>query len=243
MATTAHGPYFRKWLKTAFGQSIGPIDLYSGLGAAAVTGIAHFLPAWEGELNNLVWQIPLWVAAAVVGVRLALAPYWIWRSQTEKIEALKLRLKNVEDEYAHAFTLDGINLEDYRRKDEATGAVVAREHQFVLLLRNAINRPISYTVRKLVVDRQQPTNFQNRGGVVAASTTTSFYSPTCPALLAMMDKHEHFELEFEIEYGSPDKSVVRLLTCAMSLDSYPGAPAGRTKMLFRDKIDVLLKGT
>jgi hypothetical protein len=36
-----------------------------------------------------LWQAPLWAAAAVVVLRLVLAPYWIWRGDQEELATLR----------------------------------------------------------------------------------------------------------------------------------------------------------
>lgn len=84
--------FYWLWLKTAFRRSVGPIDLWSGLAGVILNGVGHYVPWVEQAMGNLSWQIPLWAAAAIVVVRLLMAPYWIWRDQKQRLDDLEARL-------------------------------------------------------------------------------------------------------------------------------------------------------
>lgn len=54
--------------------------------------ICHFLPNGEQIINRLAWQIPIWALASVMLVRLAMAPYWIWKKDQQEINELQKTL-------------------------------------------------------------------------------------------------------------------------------------------------------
>lgn len=80
--------YYRELLKRAFTQSIGPIDLWTGLAGAVLAFIDHYLPHVQ-LMSTLGWQIALWTCVAVILARLALAPYWMAKEDKDKIIALR----------------------------------------------------------------------------------------------------------------------------------------------------------
>jgi hypothetical protein len=91
--------FYWRWLKTALRHSIGPIDLWTGLVAAILGLLDHYLPQ-AGLMTSYGWQVPIWVLAAVILVRLLLAPYWMWQEDASKIATLGRSLqsqKSLED--------------------------------------------------------------------------------------------------------------------------------------------------
>jgi hypothetical protein len=102
--------FYRRWLKTAFTHSVGVFDLWTGLITAALGVVDHIWP--QGQLmTTYAWQIPVWALAAVMAMRLLLAPYWMWiedQSQPKlggpslpaysrkKVEALRQAAQNLE---------------------------------------------------------------------------------------------------------------------------------------------------
>ncbi|MEO8669602.1 MAG: hypothetical protein ABI399_13865, partial [Bauldia sp.] len=198
--------FYRRWIAAAFSHAIGPIDLWSGLIAALLTVVGHFLPAVAPLMTDLLWQTPLWAAAAVVVARLLVAPYWIWKAQEQAILDLKTEVASLRREYDFAFAFDGIEVHESRRMDPESGKIVEIFFQPVLKFRNTLGRPIRYRVTKLSLDgKSLEESFINRGGVVAAMSSTTFYCPRQPLNLALMDKEREHDIEFEIRYGSPDE--------------------------------------
>lgn len=49
-------------------------------------------------MTDLAWQIPVWTLAAVMLLRLILAPYWIYQQQREDIKNLELKIEHLESE-------------------------------------------------------------------------------------------------------------------------------------------------
>jgi hypothetical protein len=69
--------FYWRWIKTAFRHSLGPIDLWTGIITAALAVVDHFIPRLQ-LVTIYGWQIPLWILAAIMAVRLILAPYWLY---------------------------------------------------------------------------------------------------------------------------------------------------------------------
>jgi len=74
--------FYWRWLKTAFTHSLGPVDLWTGLVVSIFGIVDHFLP--QAHIMTLYgWMIPVFALAAVMLVRLILAPYWMWREDQQ----------------------------------------------------------------------------------------------------------------------------------------------------------------
>lgn len=92
--TPTAAPYLWLWLWGAASRSVGAADLTAGLlGAVA----AFVVPRISGDasqtvMSDLAWQIPVFTLAAVMFVRLALSPYWIWKREREEVIKLRERL-------------------------------------------------------------------------------------------------------------------------------------------------------
>ena len=92
--------YYRQWLTTAFKPLIRLVEGISLLLSLLVpAGIAAYkywgasaIPAeWEGIVNALMWLVPSGVTACLVGARLILAPYWLYRrSQQGRSDATSM---------------------------------------------------------------------------------------------------------------------------------------------------------
>jgi hypothetical protein len=116
--------YYRRWAATAFLHSIGPIDLWAGLGGAGLAAIDHFMP--ERQLvNTLAWQAPLWAALAVVLFRIVAAPFWMAKEDAEKVTALEAKIASKEErqrlrEALGSFLIEGRQLQErcsYQNQD------------------------------------------------------------------------------------------------------------------------------
>src|SRR5258707_563955 len=90
MAALSFKQFFFAWMRRAFTQSLGPIDLWAGLLAAALGVIDHYWPAGQ-LMSSLGWQVPVFALAAVMVVRLLLAPYWMAKDDAAKIARLEAR--------------------------------------------------------------------------------------------------------------------------------------------------------
>jgi hypothetical protein len=80
--------YYGRLLKAAFWHSLGPIDLWSGLVGLIAPALLHYRPELGSVVNAYLWQVPFWIAGAVVVVRILLAPYWLARDDAERIARL-----------------------------------------------------------------------------------------------------------------------------------------------------------
>lgn len=230
--------YPRAFFKHVFLRAPDHIDLWSGLVAAGFTVAAHLLPEWGEALTDLLWQIPLWAVAAVIGVRLVMAPYWIARDQRERIAELEDRLARLTNEYAYALSLDQINNEEARVRDKA-GVVIERQQGIALVLRNTISRPLRYLVRELKINGVEGDGYANRGGVISPLALTTFYSCKMPVPLEGMDQPHRLEIDFEIEYGPPSKPV-RLMRRSATLHVYP--EGNRTRFVTKTESDTPIEG-
>ena len=75
--------YYWRWIKTAFTHSVGVFDLWVGLLTAIAGVIDHYWP--QGQIMTAyAWQIPVWALAAVMFIRLLMAPYWMWQEDESK---------------------------------------------------------------------------------------------------------------------------------------------------------------
>ncbi len=119
--------YCGLWFRRAFTESLGAVDLWTGLVSAALGLADHYLPRLQ-IMNSLGWEIPLWVLAGVLLVRLLVAPYWIWKEQQD--ELARLRPSRV----AHCLGLRSINA------NHAPGDMV----QLELVLANNADEAIEY---------------------------------------------------------------------------------------------------
>jgi hypothetical protein len=82
------GEFLWRLVWTAFSRSLGTADLISGaLGALA----AYLFRDSPAIMSDLAWQIPVFSLAAVTLIRLAAAPYWMWREEREEAVALAER--------------------------------------------------------------------------------------------------------------------------------------------------------
>jgi hypothetical protein len=229
--------FYWLWLKTAFKHSFGPIDLWSGMAAAAVGLVTHFWPSEAEAMTSLTWQIPLWVLCFVMTARLLVAPYWIWKAQQEKVEGAEGELARLTGEYAHALALEQINNEETRETNK-DGEVIGRHQGVGLVLRNTITRPLRYTVKALKVNGIEGENYQNRGAVISPLSRTMFYSSKQPAPLEAMDKYQQFEVELEIEYGPPAKAL-RVMRRSATLEVYP---AGNVRFVTKGESEEPIEG-
>jgi hypothetical protein len=88
--------YYWRWLKTALTHSIGVFDLWTGLISAALGVLDHYWPQAQ-IMTTYAWQIPIFALAAVMFVRLLLAPYWMWKTDNETTIAIADELEKSRD--------------------------------------------------------------------------------------------------------------------------------------------------
>lgn len=101
--------YLRRFLATALTRSLGPIDLWAGLGAAVLSVFDHYLP--EAQLaTTFAWQIPIFALAAVMAMRLVLSPYWITREDAKKLSEANAELAELN---AAGISVEGIDVYEH----------------------------------------------------------------------------------------------------------------------------------
>jgi len=93
------GAFYRRWLGTALTQSVGAIDLWTGLIAAVLGIIDHYWPAAH-IMTAYAWQIPIWILAAVVVMRLLLAPSWMAKEDAQKSAGLEEKIRDLAQTHA-----------------------------------------------------------------------------------------------------------------------------------------------
>ena len=124
--------YYRRWLHTAFCHSVGVVDLCSGLVGSALGVWDHYQPG-AGIMTAYGWQVPILALAAVMAVRLLLAPYWMWREgQPRPIYTLKLSFDDtscvVTTAPGHGFPADSrfVRLVVENESEQTAQSVVAK---------------------------------------------------------------------------------------------------------------------
>jgi hypothetical protein len=58
-----------------------------------IPAIVHFVPSWEHAMGNIAWEIPVACVASIVGVRLLLSPFLIYRKRDEEAKRAVARLE------------------------------------------------------------------------------------------------------------------------------------------------------
>ncbi len=120
--------FYILWIKKAFTKSFGIADLLSGFAAAGVAAWVHYYPETSKLMDTFSWQIPLWACAAVVAIRLLLAPYWIWCEERSKCEEEKKRNEKLSQQL------------DEKEKKKSIVSALQQFHEQILIL---INKPLN----------------------------------------------------------------------------------------------------
>lgn len=135
--------YYKRWLKTAFGQSLGPIDLWSGIAGACLSIAARYIPQIQSSYAEWQWQIPIWACATVLIVRVIAAPYWMAREQAAEIakfkaDALTVGKKQTIKSKLAEFLQEGEKLKQRCQETEKV-APIAEAQDWLDRLRNFVN--------------------------------------------------------------------------------------------------------
>ena len=83
--------YFAEWLRAAFTHGLSVSDLWASIIAAGLGILDHYLPAAK-LMTTYAWQIPIWSLAAVMALRLIMAPYWIAQKKVAETALLKSKV-------------------------------------------------------------------------------------------------------------------------------------------------------
>ncbi len=123
-------------------------------------------------------------------------------------------------DFAYALQLKSVDLIEFHGKHRETKAVETREARVALHLLNGTDRPLGYSIRRLVLDGAEQMNLSTRGGVIGARDSGIFYSERRHLDPARVDEMYTSNLELDISYGHPD-SHSRLARKIMNLEFYP----------------------
>lgn len=217
---------------------------YSGLGVSITAALYHQIvssgqsamttgyPAIDSILVGLAAFVVTWLVAFCG--RLLQAPVALHDEAVQRARAAEAQL----DEFAYSLHLESVNREQFHAMDKGTKELLKAEACLALMLRNALNKPIGYAVRRLVLDGVEQTNFLNRGGVIPAATPTKFSSERHEIDIATIDELVMQRLELEITYGPPTRHS-RLTKKVLRLESFP--QSGRTNMLYEVDEDERLR--
>jgi hypothetical protein len=226
--------FYRELVKRAFSQSIGPIDLWTGLAGAALGIVDHYWPAGQ-IMSAYAWQIPIYALAAVMVVRLILSPYWIAKENVARLTKLENELAVLKNEYAHSLRLERIDLEEKHGYDKETRELKTRTGVFAIRLRNTINRPISYEVKRISLDGIEQTNFLTKGEIISALSDTTFYSESKELDKSNLEGMVEAKIDIDISYGNPDQHS-RLMSKLIKLECF--SKSQNTRMLYERDSDV-----
>lgn len=192
--------YYKLVFKTAFEQSLGLIDLWSGLAAAALAIIAHYLPNGEQVVSAFAWQIPLWVLGCVTLVRLLIAPFLIWQADQRRLDAFR------PARYGHAINIDRINL------NTAPNGDVQLE---IILVNTLADEPIQYGSVHITANGVSQ-NIAEGPWVLARGTSTYFRS----GMIALGQPAAQFpkEVRLSLQYDfGPPRTPLRRRICTIHL--------------------------
>lgn len=212
--------YYRNWLRTAFTQSIGVFDLWTGLITALLGVLDHYAPDAQ-VMTAYAWQIPIWALAAVMAVRLLMAPYWMAKEKEERIRSLESERKSLFDEYSHSLQLISVSAEDRRKLDAETKTKVIERHaRFVIKFHNAIARPIRYTVINLQINGSpQPATVNS--GIIVGNGDASYYTNFIELPIDTVDNVYNATLSIKFEYGPADYPATREVNKVLNMEVFP----------------------
>ncbi|HWZ44483.1 MAG TPA: hypothetical protein VNW97_13485 [Candidatus Saccharimonadales bacterium] len=101
--------FYFEWLKHIL-RSWSIVDTVATITAIVVPVIARVRPELGAKMGDLIWQIPVGIFAILGGIRLFLAPYWIYKEKDDEAFSYQLLL---EDKQREADELKKI-LENYK---------------------------------------------------------------------------------------------------------------------------------
>lgn len=159
--------FYGQWLWRAFRHSLGLADLLASLAGSAVAVFAHFEPEAGRAFEPLLWQVPLWAAAAVVTLRLLLAPYWIWREDQAALEALreardaKQRAREVRDRIGE-FLAESIEWLKASRAGDLSDDFEERVNAWFAGVQNYISRELGDSYVRQITNGAGITRYSNK---------------------------------------------------------------------------------
>ena len=199
-------------------------------------GRAMSLPDTTRLAGNLEVAISVFIIAWIIGLLYYLikSPSILYRELEQKYNTLHIQFNKLTDEYAHALQLKQVNMETICELEKETKQPKFYQGRLVLLFQNTFNKPISYTVKRILLDGIEQTNFLNRGVIIGANTTVQFC--TEPRILDMSLLEGKFEakVEVDVSYGHPDRHI-RLLNNIVRVTCYP--LSGIVNMLYERNED------
>ena len=81
--------FYWRWLKVAFSGAFDRTALIAFIAFAGIDTAKHFNPNVREMTETIVWAVPYWALAIVVGWRLLAAPFVIWTQDQTKLAALE----------------------------------------------------------------------------------------------------------------------------------------------------------
>lgn len=119
--------FYYKCICLAFKRQFIVIDGVAGFISIAGGAIGYFYPEKIEDMTELAWQIPIGLYFVFVAGRLTLSPYWVYKDEKIKADALekeieeittsKLQIEHKEEEadyyhkaYTHTFTSQSIDV-------------------------------------------------------------------------------------------------------------------------------------
>jgi hypothetical protein len=124
--------YYRRFFAVAFKHPFGVADGISTALGILLPIIGRLHPKWTAGVGDLAWQVPLTAFLALVGIRLILAPYWIYRNREDQA-------KNAETQLRQQISQMAVGLDErakYKETREQLGQYMAEGQE----LGNAFQR-------------------------------------------------------------------------------------------------------
>jgi len=131
MDRTSYWRFYGRWARHAFFESLGWSDVVASVLGLAGPLLLRFHPELqERTVNEVAWQITVAVLVAVVGARLLLAPYWMYRELEGEKSKLGDENARLQSELAAARAIGRPHrIEAMRRDIEASAERRARERR------------------------------------------------------------------------------------------------------------------
>ena len=82
----------------AFRHSLNLWDALLGILGAIIGGLTHFWPWLAIVMEGWEWQVPIWTAVAIVGIRLLLSPYWAYTRVKRERDEARSQVSPISDE-------------------------------------------------------------------------------------------------------------------------------------------------
>jgi hypothetical protein len=163
-----------RWLLLAPLAVLGTLQTVRDETLPPATAEKYRLDRW---LPNWPWE---WYAIIALGILIFVileSAYRAVQKERSLNSQLEAQLDRFNESYAYALAIDSIDHQETRQLNRQGTDIIAREGCLVFRLKNTIARPVEYRFRTVTVDGREQTKFDNRGTVISAHASTSFYLP------------------------------------------------------------------